>query len=123
MSDSFFVHNDLKQGDAISPLRFNIALETATRKVQKKEEELNFNGTHQLLVYADDVNLLADNLDTIKKKKQTLIDTSKDVGLEVNTEKTKYMLLSRDQNAGENHEISIGNRSLKIWQTSNSWER
>ena len=75
------------------------------------------------MVYADDVNLLADNLDTIKKKKQTLIDTSKDVGLEVNTEKTKYMLLSHDQNAGENHEISIGNRSLKIWQTSNSWER
>jgi hypothetical protein len=55
--------------------------------------------THQLLVYADDVNLLGDNIDTIKKNTQTLIDTSKEVGLEVNTEETKYMLLSRHQNS------------------------
>jgi hypothetical protein len=45
------------------------------------------NGTHHLLVYADDVNLLGDNIDTIKKNMETLIDASKDVGLEVNTEK------------------------------------
>jgi hypothetical protein len=49
------------------------------------------NGTHQLLVYADDVNLLGD-ANTIKKNTQTLIDTSKEVGLEVNTEKTKYIV-------------------------------
>jgi hypothetical protein len=55
---------------------------------------LKFNGTLQLLAYADDVNLLGDNIDTIKKKKETLIDASKDVGLEINVEKTKYMLLS-----------------------------
>jgi hypothetical protein len=51
------------------------------------------------LVYADDVNLLGDNIDTIKRNSQTLIDASKEVGLEVNTEKTKYLLLSRHQNA------------------------
>jgi hypothetical protein len=56
--------------------------------------ELKLNGTHQLLVYADDVNLLGDNIDAIKKNMKTLIDASKVVGLEVNTEKTKYMLLS-----------------------------
>jgi hypothetical protein len=50
---------------------------------------LKLNGTHQLLVYADDVNLLGDNIDIIKKNTQTLIDAGKEVGLEVNTEKTK----------------------------------
>jgi hypothetical protein len=50
------------------------------------------------------------NIYTIKKNTQTLIDASKEVGLEVNTEKTKYMLLSRHQNAGQNHEIKIRNR-------------
>jgi hypothetical protein len=67
------------------------------------------NGTHQLLAYADDVNLLGGNIDIINKK-NTLIDASKEVGLEVNVEKTKYMLVSRDQNAGQNREIKIGNR-------------
>jgi hypothetical protein len=56
---------------------------------------LKLNGTHQLLVYAGDVNLLDYNIDAIKKIMETLIDASKEVGLEVNTEKTKYMLLSR----------------------------
>jgi hypothetical protein len=57
------------------------------------------------------VNLLGDNRDTIKKKKmKTLIDASKEVGLEVNTEKTKCMLLSRHQNAGESYDIKIANR-------------
>jgi hypothetical protein len=49
------------------------------------------------VVYADDVNLLGDNIDAIKKNMEILIDASKEVGLEVNTEKTKYMLLSRHQ--------------------------
>jgi uncharacterized protein YdcH (DUF465 family) len=54
---------------------------------------LKLNGTHWLLVYGD-VNLLDDNIDTIKKNTQTLIDASKEVGLDVNIEKTKYKLLS-----------------------------
>jgi hypothetical protein len=59
---------------------------------------MKLNGTHQLLAYADDVNLLGDNIDNIKKNTETLIDASKEVGLEINVEKTKYMLLSRYQN-------------------------
>jgi alpha-acetolactate decarboxylase len=60
------------------------------------------NGTHQHLVYADDVNLLGHNTDTINKNTQTLIDASEEVGLEVNIEKTKYMLVSWDRNASQN---------------------
>jgi hypothetical protein len=56
---------------------------------------LKLNGTHQLLAYADDVNLLGDSMDTINKNTQTLTEASKEVGLEVNVEKTKYMLVSR----------------------------
>jgi hypothetical protein len=60
---------------------------------------------YQLLVYADVVNLLGDNIDTINKNTQALIDTFKQVGLEVNTERTKHMLLSRHQNSGKIHNI------------------
>jgi hypothetical protein len=85
----------------------------AIRKAQENQAGLKLNGTHQLLPYAEDVNLLGDNIDTINKNIQTLIDASKDVGLEVNVEKTKYVLVSRDQNAGQNWEIKIGNRSFE----------
>jgi hypothetical protein len=67
-------------------------------------------GTHQLLAYADDVNLLGDNIDTINKNTETFIDASKEVYLEVNVGKTKYMLVSRGHNAGQNRDIKIGHR-------------
>jgi hypothetical protein len=54
---------------------------------------LIFNGIYQLLVCVDDVNLLGNNKNAMKKNTQTLTDASKEVGLEVNTEKTKYMFL------------------------------
>jgi hypothetical protein len=71
------------------------------------------NGTHQLLAYTDDVNLLRDNIGTINNNTETLIDASEDVSLEVNAEKTKYMLVSRDHNVGQNREMKIGNRSFE----------
>jgi hypothetical protein len=71
---------------------------------------LKLNGTYHLLAYADDVNLLGDNIDTVNKNTETLIDASKEVGLEVNVEKTKYILVSRDQNVGQNWEIKIANK-------------
>jgi hypothetical protein len=85
-------------------------LEYAIRKVQENHVGLKLNGAHQLLAYVDDVNLLGDNIGIINKNTETLIDAGKEVGLEVNIEKTKYMLVSRDQNAGQTREIKIGNR-------------
>jgi hypothetical protein len=102
LSDSFPFQNGLKQGDTLSPLLFNFALEYAITKVQTKQVGRKLNGTHQLLAYAEDVNLLGDNMDTIKKNTGTSIDASKEVGLEIKVEKTKYMLLSHHQNAGQN---------------------
>jgi hypothetical protein len=70
---------------------------------------LKLNKIHQLLAYADDVNLLRDNIDTIKKNTEYLIDASKEIGLEINIEKTKYMLLPHHQNVGQNRDIKIAN--------------
>jgi hypothetical protein len=66
------------------------------------------------------VNLLSDNIDTIDKHKGTLTDASKETGVEVNMEKTKYMLLSCHQNVGQNHVIKTGNRCFedKMWHSS-----
>jgi hypothetical protein len=115
LSEIFPVKNGLKQGDALSPLLFNFALEYAIRKVQENQVVLKLNGTHQLLVCADGMNLLGDNIDTIRKNTETLFDTNKEVGIEVNAEKTKYMLTSHHQNGGQNHDMKmhIGNRSFE----------
>jgi hypothetical protein len=107
LSDNFPIQNGLKQGDALLALLLNFALECAIRKVRENQLTLKLIWAHQMLVCADDVNLLGGNIDTIKKNTQTLFDASKEVGLEVNAEKTKYMLLSRHQNALQNHDINI----------------
>jgi hypothetical protein len=91
----------------LSPQLFNFSLEYVICKVQETQVGLKLNRIHQLLAYADGMNLLGDNIDTIKKNTETLIDASKEVGLGINIEKTKHMLLSRLQNACENRDIKI----------------
>jgi hypothetical protein len=83
---------------------------------------LKLNGTHQLLVFAADLNMLGVNLDSIKKNTETLIDASNKVDLEVKAEETKYILLSDHQNTGQHHDVKVDNRSLKMWHSSNIWK-
>jgi hypothetical protein len=61
---------------------------------------LKLNGTHQLLVYVDDINKLGGTVHTVKENAQALIVASKEIGLEVNVDKTQYMVMSGEQNAG-----------------------
>ena len=77
---------------------FNFALEYTIRRVQVNQDGLKLNGTHQLLVYGDDGNILGGSVHTIKEKAEALLVASKETELEVNADKTKYIVMSRDQN-------------------------
>jgi hypothetical protein len=94
-------------------LLFYSALEYAIRSVQANQKVLKLDGKHQLLIYADDVNVLDGSTRTIKKNTEALVITSKEIGLEVNAEKTRYMVISEGQNAGQNHNIKVDNKSFE----------
>jgi hypothetical protein len=113
LSDSFPIQNGLKQGDVSSPVLFNFALEYAIRRDHEYQVGLKLNRTHKLLSYAEDANLLGDNIYTINKNTESLIDVSKEIGLEVNMEKTKYLLVSRYQNGDQIRDIKVGNKSFE----------
>ena len=113
LSGMFPVRNGLKQADALSPILFIFFLEYAIRRVQVNQDGLKLNGTHQLLAHADDVSILGRNIHTIKENAESLVVASKKIGLEVNADKTKYMVMSRDQNLGRSHSMKTDNSSFE----------
>jgi hypothetical protein len=108
----FPIRNDLKQGDALSPLLFNFALGCAITRVHVNQDGLKFNCTHQLLFYAY-VNILSGSVHTVEKNTASLLFGSRETGLEVNDDKTKYIVMFRNQNARKSHNIKIDNSSFQ----------
>jgi hypothetical protein len=113
LSDTIPIQNRLENGGALLPLLYSFALEYTIIKIQENQVGLKLNKTHQLLVYDDDVTLLGDNIHTINKNIDVLTDASKAAGLELDTEKTKYMFVSCHQNAGHNYKLKIANRPFE----------
>jgi hypothetical protein len=113
LSDKIPIQNGLKQGDTLSRLLFNFASEYAIRRVHENQEGQKLNRTHQLLAYADDINIVGENIGTMNKNTEALLDATMEVGLEVNQEKTKYMLMSHIEMTGQNYSIKIANRSFE----------
>ena len=95
----------MKQGDVLSPLLFNFVsrVEYAIRRAEVNQDGLKLNGIHQLLVYADDFNILGGCVYNVKENAEAL--ASKETGLEVNADNNMYMVMSRDQGAGRSHNI------------------
>ena len=94
--------------------RHCFALEYAIRRVEVNQDGLKLNGTHQLLAYADDVNILGGSAHTVEENAEALLVATKEIGLEVNADKTKYMVMSRDRNAWRDHSVKIDNSSFEM---------
>ena len=96
------VHN-IFHGQSSITCNTNCAIGYAIRRAQVNQDGMKLNGTHQLLVYADDFNILGGCVYNVKENAEAL--ASKETGLEVNADNNMYMVMSRDQGAGRSHNI------------------
>ena len=79
VSDRLPIRDGLKQGDALSPILFNFPLEYAIRRVQVNQDGLKLNGTHQILAYADDVNILGGSIHTLQENAEALVAATREI--------------------------------------------
>jgi len=103
VSDRFPIRNDLKQGDALTPLLFNFVLQYAIRRVQVNQDGLK----------GDDVNILGGSIHTLKENAEALVAANKEIGWDKKADKPKYIIMSLDRNAGRNHSVRIDNSTFE----------
>jgi len=92
---------------------FNFALMYGIKRVQVKQDGLKLSGTNQLLAYADDVNIVGGSIHTLKENVEALVAATRVIRLEGSVDKTKYMVISRDQNAGRIHSVRSHNSNFE----------
>jgi hypothetical protein len=114
LSDTFPIKKYRKKGDALSPLLFNFVLQCVIRKDQANQEKLKLSVTYWHLAWADYVKLPSENMRPVRNKKEAVLVASKDIGPEArNAERTEYMFMSHEQNAGQSYNIKIGNNAFE----------
>jgi hypothetical protein len=108
--DTFPIQNGLKEVDALLPCLFNFASVHVIRKVQEYQKEME----HISFWHMFKMSLCwMKNINTINKSTEALLEASREFGIEVNAEKTKYMFMSVHQSAGQNHNLLIYNKSFE----------
>ena len=115
MFDLFPIMNGLKKkkGDSLSPLLCNFELGYAIRRIQPNQCGLKLKITLQIQVNVDVVNILGSSIHTLKENAEDGVFASKEMGLEVNADKTKCVFMSRDQNAGRSHNVKTDSKSFE----------
>jgi hypothetical protein len=96
LSDTFSIKNVFKQGHVLSSLLLKICIILCHEEGRGKQDGWKLNGTHQVLVYVDCVNILGGKVQTVKENAEVLVVASKEIRLEVNADKTIYMVMPRD---------------------------
>ncbi|KAL4104510.1 hypothetical protein QTP88_019805 [Uroleucon formosanum] len=110
VSTSFECKTGLRQGDALSPVLFNLALEKVARSATDTEE-MDVIGTHTLLAYADDIIILGKSKLDVEERARKLINSSSSMGLVINENKTKYMVMTR--NAMTKSNLHVGDLTFE----------
>lgn len=112
MSESFEVKTGVRQGDGLSPILFNIAIEDALQKVRRTNKGLKIGTNLNILAFADDVAILCEKKDDLKNLTKLFIQETSRMGLKINDEKTKYMHFSK-QEIDQTNEINIDGHSFE----------